>query len=139
MNIIRLPHDAEHKRELFGLIGEYCASAEVRASLGGPISSDEQHVWFVALQPDGAVAGFAAAVPQSNARGRIAHLYITAPKFHALEAKLLRACEKELAGSGRLHLSLIDYARRESFYHVHGWTAGAARGQFTTYTKEVKP
>jgi hypothetical protein len=141
IEITRYPHDAEHKRELFGLIGEFCVSLKVRNELGGPISSDENHVWFVATAPDRSVVGFVSVIPQKGGKAKLAHLYlpVIAAWSGGIEIRLIKACEQEALKMGAKELHTVDYARREKFYHIHGWRKGAQRGQFITYTKSLKP
>jgi len=139
ITIKRIPHTAATKQELFGLIGEFCASTKVREALGGPISSDENHIWFVAVSPSDEVIGFVAVVPQKGGKAKMVHLYIAIEgKWSAgIQKRLVEACEQEAKDMQDVELHTVDYSAREAWYKIYGWQASGHRGRFATYSKRL--
>ncbi len=135
-------HNEEQKRDLFGFIGEYCASKFVREVLGGLITSELGQFWFVALTQHGEVMGFASILPQKG-KAKMAHLCVDLQETpdvvkQALEKNLINVCEEKACQLGLAEIHTVDYVKREQFYFIYGWQKGAVKGQFATYTKELK-
>lgn len=89
MKILRHSNNTERK-ELFCLIGEYFASAEIRKEFGEPMTSDDQYTWFIAVDGD-TVQGFAA-VKVAYAVGELNYCWVL-PKYRGqgIGTRLLQA------------------------------------------------
>lgn len=130
--------------ELWRLIGRYGFDPKIRKELGGPMSSYEDTVWFVAVDNEFAdmgrrdVAGFAALKVDKR---MLAHCYVF-PQYRGrglaarlTEARIAKA--KEL-GLGKVNVILGEkaggiYGRKYGFYRR------LTRGKWGTYTLEVEP
>lgn len=137
MKIERIIHNTERRRELFGLIGEFCASRETTNELGAQVTSEPGDVWFIALVA-GEVAGFAAIHPQKNGRARMMHLYVVpGVTIQGVDRRLVQACETEAKSMGVRELVTVDYGKRQRFYEFNGWRPDGQRGRFLTYEKRL--
>lgn len=136
MKFITLHHSPEQKKDLFALIGEYCASAEVRANLGGPISSSAGHTWLIALDGD-LVAGFAAIHPlKSKDCAVLAHLYAVDGR-DSTRAALMQRAEKLAAKTGMTNLKTVERLELRQTLQKAGWAHTTTKGSFGTFEKRL--
>ena len=136
MRIFVLPHDEAHKRELFGLIGEFCASSAVRNALGAPISSvSGRDTWLVAMNDD-EVTGFCALQALKN--GKTAKLHALYGKQPKVTAKLRKEALQLAKIKEIQEISVIDRDSLAPVYQAEGWLGNHVRGQYVTYSRVVE-
>jgi hypothetical protein len=139
--IIRnLVHDAEHQALLFSLIGELALDKNVHAALGACPTSEPGRVWCVATDTETrATMGFASLhLLADGQRGQVRHLYgADGPQAVRVLGRLLTAIKDQARARSLRHLTAIDRTAAGKLFLSHGWQAGAARGQYTTYTLEL--
>lgn len=82
-------HHSDEK--LWCKIGRYFASREIRAELGGAMSSDDNYHWFIATDKQGEVTGFAA-VELKKSGAWFRHSYVfEASRHNGVYGELLKA------------------------------------------------
>jgi len=138
-HIIRLTHDAEHRRELFALIGELAASRKVHQALGVPVTSEPGRRWLVLVDEEEEVLGMASLhLLADGKRAKLQHLYaVDGPHCARTLGCLLRAAASEAKRLGRSELHTVDTVTAHKRYETHGWSGNGKRGQYVTYTKEL--
>ncbi len=139
MEYLVLRHSIEdEKRRLFCLLGEYFASAALRREFGRPMSSDDNHVWFLAL--DGkAVAAFASLHIRKSGSAELCHAY-TNPEYRrqGLNTELTRRRIEWARESGlvKVLVTTVDPSR-EHRYVPHGFRHHRRRGRWAVFTREI--
>ena len=139
MHIKKFTHKAIYgqNRELFGLIGEFCACPATRDALGGMISSRPGQVWYVALQ--GPTVYAFGSIRIRGASGVLRHLYSPLNHNEAWEA-VLRHCIEHARRSNVRLIRLTDYLAMESRYAQLGFVpSGAPRGRVMQYALQLEP
>lgn len=139
MRIKKFVHQSrrEQNRELFSLIGEFCACEETKDALGTMISSRPGQVWYVAVE-DSAVYAFGSIRMQKN-RALLRHLYSPLEHHVAWEA-VLRHCIEHARRCGACVVQLTDYLAMEDSYAQVGFVPlGNPRGRFTQYLLRLEP
>ena len=138
MDILVFTHDAPGSpktRELFGLVGEFCASATLRAELGTPISSAQGDTWLVAQEREGEpVAGFCVVSRQKNGRARLHALL--APTA-ALSGALRRAAATHARAAGAKTMAHTAPSTQSAAMCKDGWRPAQVRGQYITFEKDL--
>lgn len=137
--VLVFTHCDADKKELFGWIGEACASAEVRNALGAPITSTPGDVWVLAIDNE-ALQGFCALTLQKSGKARLHAFYSELSKQSVqVETTLIREAVKQANKMGAKTISVVDYIERHRVYELQGWKAGMERGnRFCDYSKELK-
>ena len=130
MKIQRYEHNDEKKRELFGWIGEACASIAIRNHLGNAISSKPGDVWLLAIEGD-QLLGFCSVSPlKSQSAGNLHALYaFPDSKEQAVESKLRKAAVAEAKKMELEAIRITDFRKLKPFYTKDGWKAVGDRGQ----------
>jgi hypothetical protein len=139
MNILVFTHNEQHKKELFGWIGEACASAEVRNTMGAPITSTLGDTWLLAIDNE-MLQGFCAITLQKNGKAKL-HAFHSelSSKSGQVESALITEAVKQSGKMGAQSVSVVDYAERYRIYKLQGWKAGVERGKrFRNYSKELE-
>ena len=139
MKTLRFEHKDQDKRELFGWIGEACASAEVRNSLGAPITSSAGDVWLVVTK-DNALLGFCAISRLKSRNAARMHALYSVDTALALtvESTLRKAAENEAIAAGASEISTVDKVERVKVYEFNKWQVTGTRGQnYRTSSKQL--
>lgn len=134
MKIKRYAHGED---DFWDLMGSYFASRSVRRELGIPMSSDENHVWFIAMGPE-SVAGFAAIETQK--RGCfLRHVYVKADhREKGLMKKLVQEAVKYAKSISVSAIHVTVAAKLVDFYTENGWSESNTRGQYHTLILKLK-
>lgn len=139
MRIRKFVHDSncERNRELFSLIGEFCACEKTRDALGAMISSRPGQVWYVAVQGSVVYAFGSIRVQKNNALLR--HLYSPLDHHVAWEA-VLRHCIEYARRCDICTVRLTDYLAMQDRYAQAGFLPfGSPRGRFAQYLLRLEP
>lgn len=130
-------YDAEHKRELFGLIGEACTSATVHRLLGNPIVSAKGDCWIIAVDDAGELTGMCCLSP-SKTSIKLHGLY--ANDNSKLLAKLRSEACKQAKKMGAKELVITDRVGLRDTYEHEGWQVVGPRGKnYLAYRKDISP
>ena len=130
MDILRLEHDEKHKRELFGWIGEACASASVRAELGGPITSSPGDVWFVAVEGKRLLGFCGLSISEKTKKAKLHGMVVLDPSNGLMDERLHMSAEVEAKGSGRANeLLFVDKGTKQRDFENQGWKVIGERGK----------
>lgn len=130
-------HDAEHKRELFGLIGEACASAAVHRQLGIPIVSANGDCWIIATDVAGEMAGMCGLSPLKSGASIKLHGLYAGEDAELLTTLKNEAC-KQVKKMGAKELLITDQISFKSTYEQEGWQMVGPRGKkYLAYRKEI--
>ena len=140
MDILRFEHDEKHKRELFGWIGEACASAAVRAELGGPITSSPGNVWFLAVEGKRLLGFCGVSVSPKTKKAKLHGMVVLEPtKNGAIEETLHTSAEIEAMGRGAGELLSVDKEEKRKTFETLGWKAIGERGkQYRIFSKTLE-
>lgn len=123
-----------HSRELFCLIGEYFASAELRKEFGEPMTSDKSYTWFLALEEE-TVQGFSA-VRVGSKKGELNYCYVL-PEYRGrgVATKLLESRIEYLRSIGVEIIETIIVPGRLGAFEKHGFKEISRRGQYIKMRK----
>nr|EES51962.1 MAG: hypothetical protein UBAL3_95390023 [Leptospirillum ferrodiazotrophum] len=138
MDVLRFPHDDKNKRDLFGWIGEVCASASVRAELGAPVTSAPGDVWFVAVEGK-RLLGFCGVSILKNRKAKLHGMVVLAPSQKSIEETLKTMAEVEAIGHGATEILVVDKETRQKEYEGQGWKVIGDRGkQYRLFSKALE-
>ncbi|MHB1490002.1 MAG: hypothetical protein ACYCTH_05825 [Cellulomonas sp.] len=139
MHVLVFTHCDADKKTLFGWIGEACASADVRNTLGAPITSSPGDTWLLAI--DGEVLqGFCAITLLKSGKAKL-HAFHSelSKKSGQAETALIKEAVNQANKMGAKSISVVDYTERHQVYELQGWKAGVERGKhFRDYSKELE-
>lgn len=140
MDTLRFEHDEKHKRELFGWIGEACASPAVRAELGGPITSRPGDVWFLAVEGERLLGFCGVSVSTKTKKAKIHGLVILDPtKKGEVEERLHMSAEVEAKGRRAEELLSVDKEEKQKTFETLGWKVVGERGkQYRIFSKTLE-
>lgn len=139
MDMMILKHNDADKNELFSWIGEACASAEVRNTLGAPITSTAGDTWLLAIDNQ-VLQGFCAITRLKSGKAKL-HAFHSelSTKSGQVESALICESVKQADKMGAKSISVVDYTERYRVYELQGWKVGAERGKrFRDYSKELE-
>lgn len=138
MTIKKFVHDSrkDQNRQLFFLIGEFCACEATRAALGIAISSQPGQVWFVAVEGQ-TVLAFSSIRIQGE-KGLLRHLHSPVGDAEAWR-EVLYHCIEHARRSRVRTMCLTDFLTMEDDYARFGFTPqGSPKGRFTLYTLKLE-
>ena len=139
MHVLVFTHGDTDKKELFGWIGEACASAEVRNTLGAPITSSPGDTWLLAID-GGVLQGFCAITLLKSGKAKL-HAFHSelSSKSGQAETALIKEAVKQAKNLGANSINVVDYTERHKVYEMQGWKAGVERGKrFRDYSKGLE-
>ena len=120
-------------RELFGLLGEYAASAELREALGGAVGSEPGRRWFILTGEEEDVMAFGS-LRLKDRKAYLLHL-------HALKGEMdiciLERCIQEARKAGVDRLITVDYWTRRKIYFRYGFAPMRKIGRFMRFRKDL--
>lgn len=130
--------DPIERGDLFCLIGEFLVAPNVLREIGGPVSSDERAIWFVARRLEtGEVSGFGALKLAAGGKATLCHSW-TAPAHRrkGINAALvrLRCAYAERVGSTSLTVTVA--AGRAGHYAAHGFVETRWRGKWAVLVRK---
>ncbi len=111
----------------YPLLGPYLSRRAIVAELGGPVWDDDGKTWWVAVDHDGAVAGFCAA--SAGDPVVLESAWVPAGRRHGKVYQRLFAA-RLAALAGRRMRSRVAQASTSMFTR-HGFTAVSRHGRFT--------
>lgn len=120
-------------RQLWCKIGVYFASREIRAELGGPMSSDEGYHWWVA-EEKGQVVGFGA-LEMKKSSAWLRHSYVfKANRNNGVYGKLLAERIKFAHQNGDVlkHITCVATAESLPSLLKVGFVITTERGKYKT-------
>ena len=132
-----LPHEPEHKKELFGLIGEACASMAVHKALGNPITSTRGDTWIVSTNEAGEMTGMCGmSALKSKSSIKLHGLY--AGDDEKLASKLRKEAAKQAKANGASEITITDRLALVATYEKEGWSVIGQRGQnYVAFRKDI--
>ncbi len=140
MDVLRFEHDEKHKRELFGWIGEACASAAVRSELGSPITSRPGDVWFLAVEKKRLLGFCGVSLFPKTKKAKLHGMVVLDPsKNGATEEALHTSSWIEAMGHGVEELQTVDKEEKRTFLEGQGWKVVGNRGkQYRIFSKTLE-
>lgn len=124
----------EHGPELWPLLGPFMADKNVHAELGGPICSDPNHLWFVAMDGDH-VVGFCGILVTEKAYILHSAYVIRDRRGQGIGSKLATARNRYLATLPVKTVRTVIREDRWSNYEKQGFAIQRKRGEWLCIVK----
>ncbi len=119
-------------------MGPYFASARVQRELGVRMSSDEAHTWWVAVDEEGEVAGFAAAEAQKNGIVVLRHAWVRPEhRENGIYERLFDRRLADLREAGHTHFRVTTKGEALKLIERKGFEETGGRGSYTTLELKV--
>lgn len=133
MEIRRYEHG---EGDLWQRVGAFLVSTAVRRELGGPISSDETTVWWLAIDDDGDTVGFVTARRRKDV-WEFRHDYVTpSARGKGVYERLFRSRLQEWIASGAPAARATVNEHSLSVYEHYGFKAVGQRGKYVVVQRE---
>lgn len=123
--------------DLWCKVGRLVTDRAVHRDLGGPIYSAEGVSWFVAVDSDGEVIGFASMRPADDTL-HYDYAYVAPGKRgKGVFTRLAKMRDKWAAKSGARQIRTVVRQERWKHYRKRGWAVKSRRGSWVHARKEV--
>lgn len=138
LEILILRHaNAEEKKRLFCLIGEYFADPDLRRQFGRAMTSTPEYTWIVALDGE-AVAGFGGLHIRKNGHAELCHSY-TEKVYRGMgfNAYAIEERCRIAKDAGATSIDTIVDPKRAAKYKSFGFERHAQRGKWLVMRKTL--